>query len=42
MSEKVLKYLYDIKNAIDEIDTFFRCKLNLENYNFTAKSSFPS
>lgn len=27
MDEKVLKYLYDIKLAIDEIDSFFNGKI---------------
>jgi len=31
MNEKVLKCLYDIKNAIDEIDTFFANREKLFN-----------
>ena len=32
MNEKVLKCLYDIKNAIDEIDTFFANREKLFNW----------
>ena len=40
MTEKVLKYLYDIKIAIEEIDSFFKTEpRNFENYkqNFLLK-----